>query len=171
MVLALGGGACLVLGGLVYLGANAEPEPGAPGATASPTATTTVPTTPSDPSPPSGPTSEDNGSGDGDEDDDTSGSRGSSGAPSNGNAPSKGTPPAGTAQSPPSGAKGTKWFCNATGWVRVCGFANVCNNQMVSGMGSGPDQYTASQSAKLACQGMAIAKGGSTVCTVSCTVK
>lgn len=66
---------------------------------------------------------------------------------------------------------GTKWFCNATGWVRVCGFANVCNNQMVSGIGSGYDQFSASMMAKNACEGMARAKGGSTVCTVACSVR
>lgn len=66
---------------------------------------------------------------------------------------------------------GAKWFCNATGWVRVCGFANVCNNQMVSGIGSGYDQFSASMMAKNACEGMARAKGGSTVCTVACSVR
>lgn len=64
---------------------------------------------------------------------------------------------------------GTKWSCNASGSVRVCGFANVCSYQMVFGNGYGPDRIPASMMAKNACENMARAKGGSTVCVVSCS--
>ncbi|MFO0676527.1 MAG: hypothetical protein U0169_08335 [Polyangiaceae bacterium] len=99
-----------------------------------------------------------------DDDDPTLGAptaAGPSSAPANPVAPST---------TPKSGPT-TKWSCNATGWVRVCGFANVCSNQMVSGIGNGTDRFTASQTAKIACEGMARAKGGSTVCSVACTPK
>ena len=62
------------------------------------------------------------------------------------------------------------WFCNATGYVRVCGYANVCNNINVFGSGSGPDRYLASNQAKMACEGQARARGGSAMCAVSCSV-
>jgi hypothetical protein len=55
--------------------------------------------------------------------------------------------------------------------VRVCGFANVCNDQIVFGNGFGEDRFLASSQAKNACEGMARAKGGSTVCIVQCTFR
>lgn len=63
----------------------------------------------------------------------------------------------------------TKWLCNATGWVRVCGFANVCNNMMMSGTGVGNDRQSAYNMAKLACEGMIRARGGAGTCSVACT--
>lgn len=155
----LGGGACVVVGGLVYLGAKAEAE----GPIADPAfpvgAATSTPDTPPDPSSP--PTTEPAplpgllGMDDDDGDDGTLGGVTSNDGTSSG------------AVAAPKTA-GAGWLCNATGSVRVCGFANVCSNQMVSGLGSGADRFTASQSAKLACEGMARAKGGSTVCSVTC---
>lgn len=159
VVLVLGGGACVVLGGLVWIGVNAEPD-AVTDAGAAPVVTgTTAPT----------------GTSTDDDDDDTpstpgSAAAGSSSSSSSGAAAGS-TGSSGTAKSGASSGGGTRWMCNATGWVRVCGFANVCNNQMVFGTGVGTDQFTASQMAKNACQGMAIAKGGSTVCTVACTPK
>jgi len=177
VVFALGAGSCVVLGGLVWLGANAEPDPSG-----------------DDPAASSGAGGRRRRGGA------TAGGQGAGGATSGGQGagaqgagPQAGDPDESASggasamneepppaeeptPSPPSAAAGgaakgggTKYFCNATGWVRVCGFANVCSNQMVSGMGSGPDQMSASMMAKTACQGMAIAKGGSTVCTVACS--
>ena len=77
----------------------------------------------------------------------------------------------GATPSTPKKSGGTQWSCTATGWVRVCGFANVCNNQMVSGIGWGGDRFLAQTMAKNACENMARAKGGSTVCTVTCSPK
>ncbi|MBX3264698.1 MAG: hypothetical protein KF782_33810 [Labilithrix sp.] len=158
----LGGGACVVVGGLVYLGAKAEAE----GPVADPSLprgeATSTPGAPPEPS--TSPTTEPaplaglvETADDDDIDDD--GALG-------GVAPNDGAS-SGSASAPKKAGGG--WLCNATGWVRVCGFANVCSNQMVSGLGSGADRFTASQSAKLACEGMARAKGGSTVCTVACS--
>jgi hypothetical protein len=154
-VLVLGGGACVVLGGLVWLGANAEPEDPAALPASPPTAKTgqSPSTPPPVPEPPPTAASED-----GEEGDPSSDPTGVANAPV---APTAGKPSAG----------GTKYFCNATGWVRVCGFANVCSNQMVSGIGSGSDRFMASTMAKNACEGMARAKGGSTVCTVACSAR
>lgn len=155
----LGAGACIFVGGLVWLGANAEAESpigGDASAANAPliaTGATGAGTTPSSPVPPLG-------DGNGDGDDQPAGAQSPSGA----SAKSTANPTA-------PKAAGGKYFCNATGWVRVCGFANVCSNQMVSGMGVGPDQYQASQMARTACQGMAIAKGGSAICTVTCSHK
>ncbi|MBX3201886.1 MAG: hypothetical protein KF894_27370 [Labilithrix sp.] len=156
----LGGGACVVVGGLVYLGAKAEAE--AEGPIADPALpvgeATSTSDTPPDPSTP--PTTEPAplpgllGIDDDDDDRALAGEAPKDGASS------------GSASAPKTAGAG--WLCNATGSVRVCGFANVCSNQMVSGLGSGADRFTASQSAKLACEGMARAKGGSTVCSVTC---
>lgn len=168
----LGGGACVVIGGLVYLGAKAEAEgaaadPSLPNGTS--TATPSTPPTATEPPPAPVPPemadddgSNEDGLGGGDDDDDRSLAD---------NAPNDGASSGNGSKTGGNGSKtgGTKWFCNATGWVRVCGFANVCSNQMVSGIGSGTDRFVASQSAKIACEGMARAKGGSTVCAVSCT--
>jgi hypothetical protein len=68
------------------------------------------------------------------------------------------------------GGGGARWTCNASGWVRVCGFANVCNNVMVSGVGVGADRGEAATMARNACEGMARARGGAAVCSVACTV-
>ena len=75
-------------------------------------------------------------------------------------------------QGSPGGAvKKASWSCNATGWVRVCGYAGVCSNQMVFGQGLGTERLLAEQMARNACQGMAIAKGGSAVCSVACSAR
>lgn len=147
---AVGGGACVVLGGLAVLGASADSEPAVaegetpaiPTATAAPTATTLTETG-ADPPPA------------------TIDTAGGAEPP-----PLPGTRPPATG----TGAGGT-WRCTASGSVRVCGFANVCNNQMVFGNGFGKDRYLASTQAKNACEGMARAKGGSTVCVVQCTAR
>ncbi|AKV02627.1 hypothetical protein AKJ09_09290 [Labilithrix luteola] len=83
------------------------------------------------------------------------------------------TPPSATGTSTsPSGGASPRWFCNATGWVRVCGFANVCSNQTVFGSGFGSDRMVASTTAKNACEGMARAKGGyGGSCSVSCSLR
>jgi hypothetical protein len=150
-VFVLGAGACVVLGSLIALGASAEPSSADPAATSTATSAPNVaPTTTNAPAPTDTATAA--------EDDEPP------------------APPTPTAAATATGAAtngstgGTKWFCNATGWVRVCGFANVCNNQMVSGMGVGSDRYMAMTMAKNACENMARAKGGSTVCSVSCSV-
>lgn len=79
--------------------------------------------------------------------------------------------PAAPSDRAPGAPARRKYFCNATGYVRVCGFADVCSNHMVSGMGSDADRGIAAQHAKMACEGMARAKGGGTVCTVTCSLK
>lgn len=79
--------------------------------------------------------------------------------------------PSAASNVPSSSAKGPQWFCNASGSVLVCGFANVCNHQMVFGSGFGSERIPASMMAKTACEGMARAKGGSTVCVVSCSLR
>jgi hypothetical protein len=156
-VFALGGGACVVLGGLAVLGASADADPAtaegdAPGlptatapptATAAPTATSLVETGHDEPAP-----------------DATGATNGDVGPPTTGARP----PATGT-------AGGGTWSCTASGSVRVCGFANACNNQMVFGNGFGKDRYLASTQAKNACESMARAKGGSTVCVVQCSVR
>ncbi len=139
----LGGGACVVLGGLVLLGASADAENAQPSAPVASTAPAETGTPNGVPSPTSTVTDDDEGS---------------SPAPV---ASAKG----GGSTAP----QATTWTCNASGSVRVCGFANVCNYQTVFGTGVGSDRYQASTMAKNACQGMAIAKGGSTVCVVTCT--
>lgn len=147
---ALGAGACVVLGGLVVLGASAgeaSSDPAAGPSTATTAATATSTASPAVPADTSTATAEDDP------------------APAPNAAPTAG----GTSTSNAGG--GPRYFCNATGWVRVCGFANVCNNQMVSGIGSGTDRFMAMTMAKNACEGMARAKGGATVCTVACTMK
>ena len=169
-VAVLGGGACVVLGGLVYLGAKAEAEAEGPVADPSlaPGVSTANPSASSTDEPPPLPVlppeladdgTDDNGAGDGDDESSALADPSSDKGTSSGS----GTP------STPKTSGGTKWSCNATGWVRVCGFANVCNNQMVSGIGLGNDRFSASMMAKNACENMARAKGGSTVCMVSCS--
>lgn len=151
--LLLGFGTCVVLGGLVVLGAaSAEKEaldagllvPGTvtapnaePGSTGAPPPTVL-----------------------GDNDEDGDGANGDDAKDnSKTGATSPGQPAVGT----------TKWMCNATGWVRVCGFANVCNNMMMSGTGVGTDRQSAYNMAKLACEGMIRARGGYGTCNVACT--
>jgi len=163
-VACLGGGACVVLGGLVYLGAKAEAEADDP--VFDPSLAPGVSSTANEP-PPFPPEmadedTNDNGAGDEDEDDDDP-------AADDPSVAAKGTSSGAANPSTPKTAGGVKWSCNATGWVRVCGFANVCNNQMVSGIGMGSDRFGAQMMAKNACENMARAKGGSTVCTVSCS--
>jgi hypothetical protein len=151
VALVVGGGACVVLGGLVMLGASAQPDPAPvvapavtpaePGATASGAAPSETDDDDDDP-PPAAATAK----------------------------PGVAAPNAPTAAAAPAAAGGT-WTCNASGSVRVCGFANVCNNQLVFGNGFGKDRFLASTQAKNACENMARAKGGSTVCIVQCTVR
>lgn len=146
-IFVLGAGSCVVLGGLVLIGAQAEEEGADAGAAASassgnPTGKSAPPVTTL------APTSE---------------------APTAAEAQPESDPA--TAKGAPAvpGAKGQKWMCNATGWVRVCGFANVCSNQLVSGAGIGNDRTSASMMAKNACENLARAKGGAGVCTVACS--
>ncbi|AKU95456.1 hypothetical protein AKJ09_02120 [Labilithrix luteola] len=151
-VFVLGTGSCILLGGLVLLGAQAEDDAANAGATSTAPSSNVaskgaVPTTP-----PStlAPTTETPAAGDSHDDGDPAKAKS---APSN------------------AGTDGrTKYMCNATGWVRVCGFANVCSNQLVSGMGVGYDRMSASMMAKNACENMARIKGGGGVCTVACSV-
>ncbi|MBX3222947.1 MAG: hypothetical protein KF795_20720 [Labilithrix sp.] len=158
----LGGGACVVVGGLVYLGATAEADgPVADPALPRGEATSTPGTPPGPSTPPTAEPAPLTGLVEADDDDD----RSDDDRALAGDAPKDGAS-SGSASAPKTAGAG--WLCNATGSVRVCGFANVCSNQMVSGLGSGADRFTASQSAKLACEGMARAKGGSTVCSVTC---
>lgn len=182
-VFVLGAGSCIVVGGLVWLGASAEPDPetgersqkaaasGAPRGLAGPAASgaSTGMAGPSatgaeDPSGTADTPSESDED-DGPSEDDRPSKKAAS-APAG-----KPTAPATATATATAGAPSGKWMCNATGWVRVCGFANVCSNQMVSGIGTGTDRMLASMMAKNACEGMARAKGGSTVCVVSCTVR
>jgi hypothetical protein len=166
-VAVLGGGACVVVGGLAYLGAKAQAEaeapltdPSVPGvSTANPSSSSTV-SAPALPPELADEGTDDNGAGDGDDDESSALADPSAG---------KGTSSGSANPTTPKTAGGTKWSCNATGFVRVCGFANVCNNQMVSGIGMGSDRYVASTMAKNACENMARAKGGGTVCTVTCS--
>lgn len=143
-VMALGAGGCLLL--LVAIGASAdEDHPQAPTTAATDTATppATAPTAAAetDDDPPPVPTAA---------------------GPGQGAAP----PPA----KPAGGNVTPMWFCNATGYVRTCGFAGVCSNINVFGTGASPDRYLASNQAKMACEGQARARGGSTTCMVSCSV-
>lgn len=78
------------------------------------------------------------------------------------------TPPSSTAK--PTSTGKTRWFCNATGWVRKCGFGGSCASQMVSGIGSGDNLVMAQQMAKNACENQARIYGGG-VCSVACTPK
>lgn len=78
------------------------------------------------------------------------------------------TPPSTTGK--PATAGKTRWFCNATGWVRKCGFAGACSNQMVFGIGSGDNLMMAQQMAKNACENQARIYGGG-VCSVACSPK
>jgi hypothetical protein len=173
-VFVLGAGSCVVLGGLVWLGAQAEAEPATTERSPSqPPTTRGTPTATTAPSSPSGADDEPSGEAPSD------GER-PAGEPATDQAGADGKRPAGERSTGKAGAAPTatatstatssgKWLCNATGWVRVCGFANVCSNQMVSGIGTGTDRMLASMMAKNACEGMAGAKGGSTVCVVACS--
>ena len=169
-VFVLGGGSCLVLGGLAMLGASADDDPavaegerlGAPAATGT-TGATGTPTAPIATAAPTATALVESG-----DDDDNDGA-----------APAATDTAGGTERPPSTGARppatstggGGTWQCTASGSVRVCGFANVCNNQMVFGNGFGKDRYIASTQAKNACEGMARAKGGSTVCVVQCSAR
>lgn len=182
----LGVGSCVVLGGLYALGASAEAEPSSDPASANaPSKRATVN--------PAGTTASTNGGGGAspqgtagktwnlaDEDDgNASANDDGQGTADQPSAPGKTTladgkgasAPAATGTATSSGGASPRWFCNATGWVRVCGFANVCSNQMVSGSGFGSDRMIASMTAKNACEGMARAKGGFGTCSVSCSVR
>ena len=177
-VAVLGGGACVVIGGLVYLGAQAVAEAEGPLADPSlgPGASTANPSTSStafEPSP-LPPEMDDEDTDDnslaGADDDQAGSDEGDDSALGDPSVAGKGASSSGASASAPKKAA-TQWSCTATGWVRVCGFANVCNNQMVSGIGWGADRFFAQTMAKNACENMARAKGGSTVCTVSCSPK
>lgn len=192
----LGVGSCVVLGGLYALGASAEAEPSSDPASANepskratvnPAGTTgaTPPTSGGGAAAPQGTAGktwnladEDDGNANDSDDDgkalaDKPSATGKS-ALADGKGGSAPTPAATGTSTSPSGSGGSgspRWFCNATGLVRVCGFANVCSNQMVSGSGFGSDRMIASMTAKNACEGMARAKGGFGTCTVSCSVR
>jgi hypothetical protein len=145
--LVLGGGACIVLGGLVLLGASAESEAEAHDAAAT--------------SPPAlGATDEP----------DTTGATTAEPTPAGATAaepmPATATGAAPTAA--PAARAPTSYSCNATGYARVCGFANVCSNQLVFGNGYSFDRHLALMQAKNACESSARARGSSTFCTVSC---
>lgn len=152
----LGAGACVVLGALVSAGASAETDRTTSGGAApvAPTGTGAATGAATGAPGPGGPAS-------GAEDD----------PPADGDPSAGATASAATSTAAPAATGGARWSCNATGWVRVCGFANVCNNQMVFGVGVGNDRFMAMTMAKNACENMARAKGGSTVCTVACTVR
>lgn len=164
-VFVLGAGSCAVLGGLVFLGARAEDASGKDDPASAQGSGSSGVAKPSDPAgQPSEDPTDPTTLGPSTDDDEPGGS-----AP--GQAASAGKTPssAATGTTGPSATGGSAWFCNATGWVRTCGFANVCNNKMVSGSGIGPDRGTASMTAQTACQGMIRANGGAGVCTVACS--
>lgn len=137
VVFVLGAGSCLLLGGLVLLGASAERADAGPSPTSTPPPTTILG---GDEDPPT--------------DDGTPSKTGATGAASPAAAPATGS---------------GKWMCNGTGWVRVCGFTNVCNNMMMSGMGVSTDRQQAYTMAKSACEGQIRARGGAGACNVACT--
>ena len=178
-VAVLGGGACVVVGGLLWFGGQSAgsigPSDDRPVASAqsSPAGTGTGASTSAGAGaqPPSlAPLQESDDQGSAlasADDDDDHGGHDNARVAATSTTSSSGSAPPSTAKT----TGGTKWFCNATGLVRVCGFANVCNNQMVSGIGSGSDRFIASTMAKNACENMARAKGGSTVCSVSCSLR
>lgn len=141
-VLVLGGGGCLLLIGLAAVGASADDDHPQATATAA-TGTAIPPTSPAEP------------------DDDDSPPVPQAAAPT-----AAAPPPA----APTGGNVTPIWYCNATGYVRTCGFAGVCSNINVFGMGTGTDRYLASNQAKMACEGQARARGGTTTCMVSCSV-
>lgn len=62
-------------------------------------------------------------------------------------------------------------WCNATGWVRVCGMGGSCSSLLMSGTGIGKDEFSASQMALTACRGNIIARGGTGTCSVACSRK
>lgn len=66
---------------------------------------------------------------------------------------------------------GTRYQCMATGMVNKCVAPGRCTFMTVSGVGSGEDRFQASEMARIACQGQAIAMGGSATCMVACTPK
>jgi hypothetical protein len=145
----LGAGSCVVCTGLVGLGASSGPASGRPAATATPV-----------PAAPLG----------------TAGTLtpGAAGGPVPNDEPAPAAGLAGNGSSgavPPPRAPAGRFFCNATGFVRVCGFANVCNNQMVSGTGSSSDRGTATAMAQNACRGQILARGGSGSCSVACSFR
>lgn len=67
--------------------------------------------------------------------------------------------------------QGTRYQCMATGTVNKCIAPGRCTFHTVSGVGSGEDRFQASEMARIACQGQALAMGGATVCMVACTPK
>jgi hypothetical protein len=152
---ALGGGACVILGGLALLGASSDDPavaggetpvvPTAPVAPTAPTATAPTPLTETGHDDGAAPTPVGDSGGD--------------------------QPPSADGRPPATGTTSGNWQCTASGSVRVCGFANACNYQMVFGNGFGNDRFLASTQAKNACESMARAKGGSTVCVVQCTLR
>ncbi len=159
-VLALG--SCVLIGGLVVLGASAEADKQAsqpvPPATLAPPPTATTAPTPlddSDDDPANGANDPAGAANDPSPDDNTSSSSSTSGSP----APTS------------TSAGGPSWFCTASASVRVCGFAGACTYQMVFGNGASKDRFLASQQAKNACETQARIKGSPTVCPVSCSMR
>lgn len=85
-------------------------------------------------------------------------------------------PPSSEVEQPPAEddevpSAGTRYQCMATGTVNKCVAPGRCTFMTVSGVGSGEDRFQASEMARIACQGQAIAMGGTTVCMVACTPK
>ncbi|XXX73472.1 hypothetical protein WMF30_38105 [Sorangium sp. So ce134] len=190
---ALGVGALVVIGGVVYVVASAEPEsavgepvltgvPTAGGVSTVSTAGGVLPAQPSSTNTPLRP----------DEADEVAGADPSSGDHAAGDVPSPaGADEAGDAPEPAlagartpaspgegsskqgassgSAAGGASWWCTASASVRVCGFAGACNYQMVFGNGMGTDRFLASQQAKRSCESSARAKGASAICVVQCS--
>lgn len=66
-------------------------------------------------------------------------------------------------------APGTVFQCQAMGTVNKCVAPGQCMFHSVSGFGSGENRMQAAEMARLACNGQAIAMGGSTICAVTCT--
>ncbi|WP_437591395.1 hypothetical protein [Sorangium sp. So ce1000] len=177
---AFGMGALVVLGGVAYLVATAEPEGTAVETAPSgvPTAGGVSPVLPRSTSTPLRPDQEaDQAAGEGP----SSGERAAGEAPSPaddeaGEAPAAGrtptSPSEGSSNGAPSNGSATgaaSWWCTASASVRVCGFAGACNYQMVFGNGQGKDRFLASQQAKHACETSARIKGATAVCIVQCS--
>ncbi|WP_437964758.1 hypothetical protein WMF04_34505 [Sorangium sp. So ce260] len=191
---ALGVGALVVIGGVVYLVASGEPEQAvgepvplstAGGASPGPLSTAGG----ASPVPPVSTSTRLRPDGEADEvagADPLSGDQAAGDAPSpagddeTDEAPAPSVAGGRTAASPSEGSAsggsssksatgGTSWWCTASASVRVCGFAGACNYQMVFGNGSGNDRFMASQQAKRSCEASARAKGASAICVVQCS--
>ncbi|WP_437332518.1 hypothetical protein [Sorangium sp. So ce394] len=190
---ALGVGALVVIGGVLYVVASAEPESAEPESAVVEPALTGAPTaggaSPVLPVPPASTSTRLRPDQEADEAagaDPASGGDGVPEVPSPagddgaGDAPAPAVAGARTPAAPSAGAAkegsnsgsaagGTSWWCTASASVRVCGFAGACNYQMVFGNGMGNDRFMASQQAKRSCEASARAKGASAICVVQCS--